>query len=118
MPFKQAAVGWAEREKADHFSWLFASVGWEAANIVLTCRMLFGMLLCRSWRPRLEVVVPFLPSLGCVGKLSHGGGPGSPSPSGYVWGAMVWTLACGWAMQLSWLRNGLAGQVPKGRLQL
>lgn len=42
------------------------------------------------------------------------GWAGSPCPSGFVFGAMVWTLACGGAVQPSGLRTGLADQYPRG----
>lgn len=118
VPFKWAAMGWAERVRADPPSRPFAGVGWEAAGVAPTHSVPLGKLLCRSRRPSLEVVVVFFPSLGCVGKLSPKGGTGPPCSSGSVWGATVWTLACGWAVQPLGLRTGLAGRVPKGRLRL
>lgn len=119
MPFTRAAKGWAERmRRAGPPSRLFTGVGWEAAGITPTCTVPLGKPLCRSRRPRVEVVVPFLPSLGCVGMLSPGSGTGPPCPDGSVWGAMIWTLVCGRAVQPSGFRTGLTGRVPKGRLRL
>lgn len=86
MPFKWAAMGWAERVRADPPSRLFAGVGWEAAGVAPTCSVPLGKLLCRSRRPSLEVVVFFLPSLGCVGKLS---------PRGWNWSSLLQWLCLG-----------------------
>lgn len=49
------------------------------------------------------------------GSWAPGGGTGPPCSNGSVWGATVWTLARGWAVQPLGLRTGLAGRVPKGR---
>lgn len=66
-------MGWVERVRADSSSWLLAVMGWEAAGIAPSCPVPSGKQLCGSWRCRLEVMVLFFPSLGCVGMQSPGG---------------------------------------------
>lgn len=95
-------------------SWLFAGMGWETAAVALTCTVLMEKLLCRSWRPRPEVLVPFLSLLGCVGMLSPRDWNWFCLPQWLCLGCHGLDFGRGWAVQPSGLRTGLGGWVPGG----